>query len=461
MPDAMKKILAYISLAVLLTGCLDIKLEDQYSDPDAISTVQRARELLSSAYNNIPRLQVELSLLGDDLWPTNLASKNADVLNLYNWQENAMEDFSATVWTGYYYTISAVNALLPRLDNVVLKDEGDALLLEKIRSEAKALKAMCYFDLLRLYGPVWSQENLDKDAIIIKDRLELDFLPRSSLKACVEEVARLLSEAAAVDNSDAEVYCLSTGAIKALQAEVELFRGDYDAAVEFGLPLLSDAESRWTASEYNSLWSDSRSAERLFAPYIFTTFYTDLCYDKSSGDYYVLSDKVTFDDGDVRKNWTETEFQMASQAVRSMGKYNRMYYENTDVRYINTLRYSGVCFTVAEAYARGGNPEEAIALMNRYLAARGAAVFDESLEGEELVAAILDEKQKEFAGEGTRIFDLKRLGGDLGRYGSFGGSVSSTVRAGDYRWLLPIPSVEYRYNKYVTQNPQWPMITVD
>ena len=137
-----------------------------------------------------------------------------------------------------------------------------------------------------------------------------------------------------------------------------------------------------------------------------------------------------------------------------------MYYENTDVRYINTIRYSGVCFTVAEAYARDGRPSEAIALMNRYLGARNAVLLDEGLSGEPLVLAILLEKQKEFVGEGIRLFDLKRLGKPLVRYGSAGNSTSAAPD--DYRWLFPIPASEYRYNdKIVNINPGWPKQTVD
>ena len=80
---------------------------------------------------------------------------------------------------------------------------------------------------------------------------------------------------------------------------------------------------------------------------------------------------------------------------------------------------------------------------------------------EKLAPQIIAEKRKEFVGEGTRWFDLKRLGGDLDRYSNFGSSVSSTVKEGDYRWLFPIPRSEYRYNEYVNQNPDWPVIAVE
>ena len=172
----MKKYISYLMSVLLLGGCLNIKLEDQYADPDAITTTSTARELLASAYNSLPRYQMELSILSDDFVPTNHAGKYVEMLNLYNWQEKAIDDLSDNIWNEYYMTVAIVNALLPRMENIRPKDEADELELENIRSEAKALKAMCYFDLLRLYGPVYDEANLSKDGIILKHRLELDFL---------------------------------------------------------------------------------------------------------------------------------------------------------------------------------------------------------------------------------------------------------------------------------------------
>ena len=251
-----------------------------------------------------------------------------------------------------------------------------------------------------------------------------------------------------MSNTGNAVYYFGSDAVNALRAEFELYRGAYDAAVEYGLPLLSDLESRLTETEYSNLWTENESQERIFAPYIFDSFYINLNYDRESGDYFCLADGVTYEDTDMRKSWCE--YQGPQTGVRSLGKYNRMYYENTEVRYINTLRYSGVCFTVAEAYARGGQPGEAVALMNRYLGARGCTLLDESLSGDALVDAILTEKQREFVGEGVRYFDLKRIGRPLDRYNA-AGNRTSTIAADDYRHLFPIPQSEYRYNE-----TRWP-----
>ena len=385
----MKRLFIYICMVLAFAGCsLDIRLEDQFSDPYAITDTETARELLASAYNSLPRFQMELSILSDDFFPTSLSQKYADILNLYNWQEKAIVDFSYNVWSEYYMTVAIVNALLPRLELLEPKTDQDSVEMAFIRSEACALKALCYFDLVRLYGP-----------IVLKDKLEFETLPRSSVEDCLNEIDRLLDEAEKVQDNDSEVFYMSSDAVKALRVEFELYRGNYGTVVSIAEDLLEGAESRWTKASFENLWSGNESDERIFAPYIFDSFYTDLCYDKEYGDYFVLSDNVRYDDSDIRKPWSEYPYQMSSVEVRALGKYNRMYYENTTVRYINTLRYSGVCFAAAEAYARDEKPELAIAMVNRLLEAYGAGLLDTSLEGDALIEAILEEKHKEFVGE--------------------------------------------------------------
>ena len=120
----MKRLVIYINVILVLAGCsLDIRLEDQFSDPYAITDVETARELLASAYNSLPRFQMEFSVLSDDFYPTALSQKYAEMLNLYNWQEKAINEFSSNVWNEYYMTVAVVNALLPRLDMLTPKND--------------------------------------------------------------------------------------------------------------------------------------------------------------------------------------------------------------------------------------------------------------------------------------------------------------------------------------------------
>ena len=50
----------------------DIPYENQFSDPDAVTTPAAARELLASAYSELPTPEFNLSVLGDDFEPTYL-----------------------------------------------------------------------------------------------------------------------------------------------------------------------------------------------------------------------------------------------------------------------------------------------------------------------------------------------------------------------------------------------------
>jgi hypothetical protein len=78
-----------------------------------------------------------------------------------------------------------------------------------------------------------------------------------------------------------------------------------------------------------------------------------------------------------------------------------------------------------------------------------------------LALDLLNEKQKEFAGEGVRLFDIKRQGKQIVKKGNFGSGTSIVIKDDDYRWLFPIPESEYKYNDLMDQNPEWPFIKTE
>ena len=214
------------AICFLIGGCsLNIPLEDQFSDPDAITDVLSARSLLASAYKAMPQQIFQLSVLSDDFCPSQHLNKDMSLQGLYNWREVEMTELAGTLWAGYYAVIAEVNALLARIDAVVTLDETEKLEKMRIVCEAKALKSWCYFDLLRLFAPRY-EGNENKDGIILKKRVELDFLPRSSVKECVTEIRTLLNEARNVDNTQKNVYWLSDKAGAYLQMELELYAGN-------------------------------------------------------------------------------------------------------------------------------------------------------------------------------------------------------------------------------------------
>ena len=115
-----------VTTAILASCSLNIPPQDQFSDPSAITNVENARSLLSSAYLSYPHYEYEFSVLGSDFCPTSVSIKDVSLLNLYNWQEKEIGKLAPTVWLSYYNTIASCDALLERLSNVVTPKAADA-----------------------------------------------------------------------------------------------------------------------------------------------------------------------------------------------------------------------------------------------------------------------------------------------------------------------------------------------
>lgn len=448
---------------LLLCGCsLNIPLEDQFSDPDAITDIQSARSLLATAYNDLPQHIFDFAVLSDDFYPSSKLIKDANLQNLYRWREVELTELADNLWTEYYAVISTINALQNRLDAVTTISPEEETQKNIIACEAKALKAKCYFDLLRLFAPPYAG-NEEKEGIILKDQVELDYLPRSSVKKCMTEIRRLLQEARCADNTPDKIYWLSDYAVTYLQAEVELYAGNYPEVLNLTNELINlFPEETLENNSYVALWSNETSKARIFAKYQSNQIYQDIRYDTyAAGDYLIMNNEITYSPQDKRKTWSEIEFVMDNtQPVRLFGKYNKMNREEIPGTYVNIQRAAGIWLMRAEALAQTSKTDEATELMNRFLTQRGADLIESSVTPEKLLEQILEERRKEFVGEGERYFDLKRYHKTINRHKEYGNGIFQTIQPEDYRWTLPIPASEYRYNEKVNQNEGWPKIGV-
>ena len=455
-------LLAAGSLLTFHACSLDIPPADEQTE---ITNTKDARSLLSSAYRSYPHFEYQLSLLSDDFCPTTLSRDDTDQKNLYQWQDLNISENTENVWNSYYTTIAGCNALLDRMGEVVTEGAEDEAEKACIEAEAKTLKAMCYFDLLRLFAPAYSA-GTDKDGIILKDNFVYgEDVARTSIGDCVEHIRTLLFEAKDVDNQPTSNGWLSQTAVIYLLAELELYAQNYGQAAQYAEQVLDKADdSMFAESAFAQLWSAGACNARIFSFYTDETFYTNIqSFDMAAGDMYMLNPVVnTYAETDVRKAYHVYEFPEENDGTNVscyVGKYNKMNREGTTIQYINTMRYAGAYFIAAEAYSRQSGQEDKAAVLNDYLEKVGAAPVDMGLRGEALTQAILTEKQKEFVGEGVRYFDLKRTRkatDTLQRLNNDNTGVSGTIKGDDYRWTFPIPKSEYLYNDAVSQNDGWP-----
>ena len=451
-----KKLLIHIALALPLWGLgacsVNVPPPDLYSDPDAISTTESARSLLTSCYLLYPHYEYELSLLAGDFCPTSLSGKDVEQQNLYNWQDKEISKLATDLWLAYYNCIANCDVLLERLPNVQT-DQPEQLNI--IAAEAKTLKALCYFQLLRLYAPAY---RADADGVILKSVVGLEFPPRSSIADCTHYIRTLLTEAAAVENPPRQNGWLSQRAAICLLAELELYAGHYEEALTHAQQLLHEMPAgALSATNYSRLWETNTYEGRIFAFNTSTPYYATIEYDAQKGDYFALNPALLLSPTDARKDINEYPMDMDGATRTLLGKYNLRNKKGLTNTYIDQTRYASALYIAAEAQARTGKENEARQLVNDYLNNLGATPIADTVSGEELTQAILHEKEKDFAGEGRNWFDLKRTASPLPRLKRWGTATSTTISPDDYRWTFPIPSSEYKYNESVTQNPGWPL----
>ncbi len=455
--DHIYKKLTLLAMGMMtLCACsLNVPPPDQFADPDAITDTETARSLLASCYLSFPHNEYDFSVLGNDLCPTSLAGKDVEELNLYNWQDKNISNFSTTVWQDYYTCISNCDVLLERIDNITTENESDKQKKAAIKAETQALKAMCYFDLLRIYATPYDN-NPDGDGIVVKNMFGYESNKRSTKKGCIDMIERLLNNALTVENNPEKNGWLSQTAVRHLLAETALYKGDYANAASLADEVIATGDdSQIGGSNYSRIWSTSTCKGRIFAFSTSSTFFTNIEYDTNEGDYYALNPAFTFADNDVRKPYTIYNKVMKGEERQLLGKYNMMNKEGTSPTYINRMRYAGAYFIAAEAYARSGNDARARERANHYLTLVCAENISDSTTGQELIDAIMQEKYKEFAGEGANWFDMKRTHSDISRLTTWGKATSSHVTSTDYRWTFPIPASEYKYNDNITQNDHW------
>lgn len=457
-----QSILIFKSIAVglcLISLCacsLNIPPQDQFSDPDAITNVSNARSLLASAYSSFPHQEYEFSLLGNDFVPTSLSIKDVDALNLYNWNDKEIRKLAPSLWQNYYNVIAQCDGLLERMNDVKTETANEENEKLAIASEAKTLKALCYLLLLRLFAPAYDV-NPDAPGIILKSQLGIEDKQRSSIRECVVKIKELLTDAAQVNHTSSRNGWLSQEAVQYLLADLALYSGDYQGAIDSGDKVLAKSnDTYFTAEGVNSLWTVNSYPGRIFAFNIISTYYAGIQYSVQEGDYFMVNPQLSLGSSDVRKASFTYPFMMNGSVRELLGKYNRCNKLSQTTAYINTMRYAGAYYIVSEAYCRKGDTEAARTLINHYWHCIGVAEAPSGLSNQALLDLILVDKQREFIGEGVNFFDLKRThSAALKRQSQWGNGVAASVSPDDYRWTFPIPVSEYRFNK-VEQNTGWP-----
>jgi hypothetical protein len=196
--------LFFIAFLTLASSCkkgfLDQVPNDRLTLDETFLNRSTAERFLNNVYNGVPNEFSQRFPFGSSnagMWTG--GSDEAEYIwgfvqtnsmNIGNWDANS--DFVNGYWRNFYRGIRASSFFMANIDKVTQDITPDIIVQRK--AEAKALRAIFYFYLMRLYGPVvlLGDEAIEPDAPAEQIRLA-----RSSFDECVTYVTAELETAAA------------------------------------------------------------------------------------------------------------------------------------------------------------------------------------------------------------------------------------------------------------------------
>ncbi|WP_121967347.1 RagB/SusD family nutrient uptake outer membrane protein [Myroides sp. N17-2] len=441
-----------------LTACsLDIKNEQEISGDDIINTTQKATSILAQAYRDLPYAPETLTMLSEDLQPTYLIEYNSDTKKYYAWDERTLRTSTSSVWDSYYSAITHLNAILNTEQNI--KDKGAEWYY--IKGNALALKAQIYFDLLQLYSPRYSPENL---GVVRKDIVKLENNKRLTQGESIQYIQTMLTEGIKLMTgyNSAKVYFITLASAQQLEAKIALYVRDYPKAEQLAQTLVSLSPTLPNTPEsYRALWkyTDNTPSQQIYWVYDYRGNPNYYLETGKTGDIMQVNYLNEFKSTDMRYTVSQYKYEMkgegATTSARSLlGKY-KMNFNDKEERRIVLSRNTESHFILLESLIEQQKLDEATALLNEFLVSVNNEPI-ESVHSQQVLRLLFRaEKQKEFIGERINYFDLKRWNVDITRYISDSNKKLSTVEASDFRWTWAIPYTEIKYNPNVKQNEGW------
>lgn len=230
---------------VLFIGCLSLGLStvscDKYLDIEPEGKVipkstDDYRKLLTTAYFTYPRHKALTTIRTDETQiPTTDNSDFAEVRDVfvYNDQspsEGTREYGYADLYKVIFYANQTIN------DGTGTMQAGDTK--EQLLGEAHALRAMAYFDLANFFAKPYDPATAASEpGIVIQNELDLENKrPKSTLAEVYRQIHSDLDAAKSklkVTTYDAGMnYRFSKLALYALEARVNLYQKNYEAAIE-------------------------------------------------------------------------------------------------------------------------------------------------------------------------------------------------------------------------------------
>ena len=444
------------------------------SEDDATKAVNAMYANLRG-WNQVAFASIAVESLGSDDAEKGSSPSDATFLNDYdNYTVTPTDGQLASFWQGQYQSVNLANQVLDNIPGIPM----DENLKTRYLAEAKFVRAMAYFRLVRAFGDVVLHMSVPADAGEYNKLRS----PRAEVYAVIEND---LAEAAAVlppTYTGADIGRATKGAALALHAKVAMYQGKWQEVLDLTNQVMGLGYSLFPSFEGLFRVENENNSESIFEiqaaiipgnPAASNSQYSQVQGVRGSvgggwGFNVPTPDlAAAFESGDPRRDATiifRGETTPQGDAIPAAGD-NPMYNQKSYVPFgqyvsgysegaqqnIRFLRYADVLLMNAEANNELGNTAAALASLELVRErARGGdpSILPEITTTDQaaLRQEIWDERRVELAMEFDRYFDVIRQGRGEAVFGPLGWEPHNEV------WPIPQSEIELSTG-VLTQNP--------
>lgn len=463
-----RPIVIIVFLTLILSGCKElIELDPKQSIPSeaALETIEDIEAGAFGAYAVLRKVSLygrdlvaASEALADNTFHTNLGS----LRDVYNNNPGAHLD----AWKDAYEGINRANLVMAAIEEI----DAPAKWKDSWFGQMQFIRALLYFNLSTIYGydptAIISDNNRGSVPIVEQGVINIDdlvLIPRAPITDMYDFLYQELDSAfEKLERGDVTTapHRVTSAAVLALYSRVALFNGDYSKVVEMANKALEQNIGIFQSGDaYLGAWRSETHPESIFevkfninenvgannslrATYTTRAFLDDT--KPSTHGALAVSDELLdlYEDGDVRRGLI----------IKGLGNnINRN--EMTkfisrggvkDLDNVPVFRISELFLNRAEAYYHLRREDLALEDVNKIRVRAG--IGNTTASGSSLYEEILLQRRLEFAFEGHRWFDLKRLGRNIVKNGR-------TLPFADYRVLARVPYREINaYEGILRQN---------
>lgn len=491
-------------LAASLSSCVNDWLDVAPSDgTDADAALTSSSDLAAARTGMYKALKGNSSLVdyygqqffvygdvhaGDDYQYNNLGGSNrASFYYDMNYQ-TASEFTSSTsssnvAWKSPYIVIGRANRIIAAAEGGALSDAAEAkATIDQYAAEAKVLRALAHFDLVRIYGkPYTEDQGASLGVPLVTEVLESNAKPaRSTVAEVYTQVVKDLTEAISSNAlaTETEPGYVSVWGAKAILSRVYLNMGDYANALSVAEDIIKNSGAvLWTRDQYLKAWDASTPNESEFLFRLNVAGSTDNNDLNGIGNLQQRDgykemvatkkfvDMLTSDPKDVRNDMFLPAKAEKEVAVYGTNKVflNKLRGQGGNLRNVTIvpiIRLSEVYLTAAECAFRNNDKTKAVEYLNDLVKNRTTTVASLATVDNITRERILIERRKELIGEGQRYFDALRNNETITRYTSeadkgWHKTLSKDAQSFNrdyFKAIAAIPQAEINANPNIKQN---------